>query len=74
LKNDSNQNTENDHCGNREIEPEIFFLNSDIARQVSYPVQLIMEKINDYACEENYSSGEHNIFSRLRTHVGSGKI
>jgi hypothetical protein len=38
LNNDRDQDTKNDHRGDREIKFEIFFFNSDISRQSADPV------------------------------------
>jgi len=38
LNNDRDQDTKNDHRGDREIKFEVFFFNSDISRQPADPV------------------------------------
>ena len=38
LNNDRDQDTKNDHSGDREIEFEIFFFNPDVSRQPADPV------------------------------------
>ena len=52
---------------------KILFLYFDVARQVSDPVQLIMEKIY-YNANDNYCcANEYDVFSNFRIHVNQNK-
>ena len=52
-------NTEKNHGRYWEIEPEIFFFNPYIAGKPSNPMELIVKKIDDNACQ-NYQDADAN--------------
>jgi len=59
---------EEDHGRNGEVKPEIFFFNTDIARQPPDPVKLVVEKIDNNAYYYEGNANNYDIFSRLRIH------
>ena len=46
---DRSDDTEQDHGGDGKVKTEVGSFNPDIARQLTYPVQFVMEKIYDQA-------------------------
>jgi hypothetical protein len=59
----SDQQTENYHCGYRKIKTEVFFFDNNVSGQMAYPKHFIMKKIddnsyyyNDYSCQDNVST------------------
>jgi len=61
--------TQQDHCNNWKIKPEIFFFNPDIPRQAANPVQLFMKEINDNTYQYNDDPCCDNPFTRFAIHI-----
>jgi len=64
----SDQQTENYHCGYRKIEGEVFFFNDNISGQMTDPMHFIMKKIDDNSYYYNDSPGLDDIFTSFRIH------
>jgi len=63
------QNTQQEHGGERKIKPEIFFFNSYIPRQAADPMQFIVKKINEDTDEHYARTNGNDIFSRFAVHL-----
>ena len=69
----SAEQTEQDHCNNRKIKPEIFFFDSYITGKPPDPVQFIMKKINDDTDQDNDHSNSNDPFTCFAVHVAKLK-
>lgn len=61
----SQQYTENDHRSYWEIEAEVFFFYPDIAGQATYPMEFVVEEVNDNTYHNDRCSKEDDIFTGL---------
>ncbi len=64
----SDQQTENYHCGYRKINTEVFFFNNNISGQMAYPMHFIMKKIDDNSYYYNEGPGENDVFTGFGIH------
>jgi hypothetical protein len=69
LNNDRDQDTKNDHSGDREIEFEIFFFNPDVSRQPADPVQFIVKEIDDHSQQNDHDSRHNYVFAGIAIHA-----
>ena len=58
-------NTGQDHSCNRKIKAEILFFNPDITRQMTDPMQFIMEEINHQADDHHSAANAHQILAGI---------
>jgi hypothetical protein len=68
AEDDGYQNTKKDHGRDGKIKAKIFFFYANITRQVTDPVQLIMEEIDDQPYYHHSAPDEHNIFAGIGIH------
>lgn len=54
-----------DHCCYGEIKAEIFFFNSNVARQVTDPVKLVVKEIDDQPNYHYRAANEHQILAGI---------
>ena len=61
-------NAEDDHGGNREIKTKVLPFNTDVSRQATDPVQLVVKEVDRHPCNHNEHSCCNNIFTRFGAH------
>ena len=69
----SKHNAYKDHCNNRKIKAKVFFFNTYISGQPSYPMKLIMQKINEDANNYNGNAYKNYISACVLIHKASYK-
>ena len=68
MYDDSDQNRKNDHRNNRKVKGEIFPNDPDVSGQPAYPVEFIVEEINDEACKYYDNTNNDHIFTCIAVH------
>ena len=64
----SNQQTEKNHCCDRKIKTEISFFDTDISGKITYPMQFVMKKVDDNSYYYNDYSSQDNVFTGFGIH------
>ena len=68
LNNNCQQNTKDDHRGDRKIKPEVFSFYPYVSRQATYPVKFIRKEIKNNANNHNDDPENNYIFAKLVVH------